>query len=85
MGGSEDVILGRYEQSDVDSPTHRGDATTEMELQLAQLANAFADLYHLLELYAPVWYTREQHDKAEWALGSLKKRQLPTTESPRGI
>jgi hypothetical protein len=65
MGGSEDVMLGRSE--------HRLNATTETELQPAQLANAYAELHHLLEQYAPLWYTQEQHDKANWALGSLKK------------
>jgi hypothetical protein len=72
MGGSGDVMLGRSEQSDVNSH-HRLNATTETELQPAQLANAFAELHHLLEQYAPLWYTQEQHDKANWALGSLKK------------
>jgi hypothetical protein len=81
MGGREDLILGRSEQSDVNSPTHRLNAITEMEMQLAQLAKACAELYHLLELYAPVWYTQEQHDKAEWALGSLKRLKEATTSS----
>ncbi len=67
------MMLGRSEQSDVNSHPHRLNATAEMELQLAQLANALAELYHLLEQYAPLWYTEEQHDKANWALGSLKK------------
>jgi hypothetical protein len=49
-----------------------------MELQLAQLANAFAELYHLLEQYAPAWYTLDQHDKAKWALGSLKRLKEAT-------
>jgi hypothetical protein len=71
--GGEDMMLGRSEQSDVNSHPHRLNATAEMELQLAQLANAFAELYDLLEQYAPLWYTEEQHDKANWALGSLKK------------
>jgi hypothetical protein len=52
-----------------------------MEVQLAQLAKACAELYHLLELYAPVWYTQEQHDKAEWALGSLKRLKEATTSN----
>jgi len=75
------VIVGRSEQSDVNSPPHRLNATTEMDLQLAQLANAFADLYQLLEQYAPVWYTEEQHDKAKWALGSLKRLNGTTTNN----
>ena len=78
MGGSEDVILGRSEQSDVNSHSHRLNATAEMELQVAQLANAFAELYHLLEQYAPAWYTLDQHDKAKWALGSLKRLKEAT-------
>jgi len=81
MGGSEDVMFGRSEQSDLNSHSHRLNATADMELQMAQLANAFAELYHLVEQYAPVWYTLEQHDKANWALGSLKRLHETTTNN----
>jgi hypothetical protein len=80
-GRNEDVNLGRSEESDVNSPRHCLNTTTEKELQLAQLENAFAELYHLLEQYAPVWYTQEQHDKARWALGSLKRLNEATTNN----
>jgi len=43
-GRNEDVNLGRSEESDVNSPRHCLNATTEKELQLAQLENAFAEL-----------------------------------------
>ncbi len=75
------MILGRSEQSDVNSHPHRLNVTTDMEQQVAQLANAFAALYHLMEEYAPVWYTLEQHDKATWALGSLKRLKEATTNN----
>jgi hypothetical protein len=73
MGGSEDVMRACSEQPDVNSPPHHLNSTTEMELQPAQLANAFAELYDLLGQYAPAWYTQEQYDRTKRALGSPKK------------
>jgi hypothetical protein len=36
-----------------------------------QLGDTVRELYELLELYAPVWYTQELHDKSEAALQAL--------------
>jgi hypothetical protein len=33
---------------------------------------ALADLYHLLENYAPSWYKKEHHEKAAAALFAVK-------------
>jgi hypothetical protein len=33
---------------------------------------ALADLYHLLENYAPSWYGKEHHEKAAAALFAVK-------------
>ena len=33
---------------------------------------ALADLYHLLENYAPSWYSQEHHEKATAALSAVK-------------
>jgi hypothetical protein len=44
-----------------------------MELHLAQLGDLLAELYDLLEKYAPAWYTEELHHKAESALRLVKK------------
>jgi hypothetical protein len=46
---------------------------SEMRLQLSQLADAFAELYGLLEGYAPTWYPLHHHEKAESVLRSMKK------------
>jgi hypothetical protein len=46
---------------------------SEMTLQLTQLADALAELYGLLEGYAPAWYTLHHHKRAESALRSMKK------------
>lgn len=42
------------------------------EFDRALLVEALSDLYHLLEEYAPAWYTEEHHNKAEIALRPLK-------------
>jgi hypothetical protein len=41
----------------------------------AALVEALTQLYELLEEYAPVWYTKEHHDKALAALWSVKKKR----------
>jgi hypothetical protein len=40
----------------------------ELERQVAQLAHALRELCHLLEAYAPAWYTEREHEKAMSAL-----------------
>jgi hypothetical protein len=35
--------------------------------QIQELSNTVKELYKLLELYGPVWYTKELHEKAESA------------------
>ena len=67
------MILGHTEQLEVSSfPKQRNEAS-EMKLQLTQLAEALAELYGLLEGYAPTWYTFDHHERAESALRSMKK------------
>jgi len=51
------VILGHTEQLEMSSFPKQMNETSEMRLQLAQLAEALAELYGLLESYAPTWYT----------------------------
>jgi hypothetical protein len=41
--------------------------------QLARVTDALAELYQLLEDYAPTWYSEHHHKKAESALRVLKK------------
>jgi hypothetical protein len=71
--GGKDVIPGRTEQLEISSfPKQMNDAS-EMSLQLAQLTDALAELYGLLEGYAPTWYIFDHHERAESALRSMKK------------
>jgi hypothetical protein len=37
---------------------------------------ALADLYYLLENYAPSWYRKEHHEKAAAALSAIKAESL---------
>ena len=37
------------------------------------VAEAFLELFELLEEYAPVWYTEQHHDRALAALALLQK------------
>lgn len=45
----------------------------EAEFDPALLVEALSDLYHLLEEYAPTWYTEEHQKKAEIALRPVKE------------
>jgi hypothetical protein len=39
------------------------------------LIEALTELYNLLELYAPAWYTKANHDKAEGALRAVQQQR----------
>jgi hypothetical protein len=47
---------------------------TESDVETGPLfvIEALADLYHLLENYAPSWYRKEHHEKAAAALSAVK-------------
>ena len=45
----------------------------DAKVQLARATDALAELYQLLEDYAPAWYSEHHHKKAESALRVLKK------------
>lgn len=68
---------GCTEQSEVTSLPLRSNDPSERELQLSQVADILAELYCLLEQYAPIWYTQEQHERAESALRLLKNLEEP--------
>ncbi len=67
------MILGHTEQAEVGSFPKQMNEASEMTLQLTQLADALAELYGLLEGYAPTWYTLHHHKRGESALRSMKK------------
>jgi hypothetical protein len=47
----------------------------DAKVQLARATDALAELYQLLEDYAPAWYSERHHKKAESALRVLMKVQ----------
>ena len=72
-GGSENVTPARTERSDASSSPRHSNQVVEMKLQLAQATDMLAELYELLEKYAPTWYTQHHHEKAESTLRLVKK------------
>jgi len=60
-------------QPSVQPTTRCLDATSKTELNQEQLIRALAQLYQLLEEYAPPWYTQEAHDIAAAALKAVNK------------
>jgi len=62
------------DNNEPDSGKH--EAMKEMTLDVAMdetaAVEALADLYELLEEYAPTWYTEEMHHRAEAALRVLR-------------
>ena len=57
-------------------PIKRSRPPTELN---ERLGNAVAELYQLLELYAPPWYTEELHSKAEATLLAMQEANAPTS------
>ena len=45
----------------------------DAKLELARVKDVLAELYELLEDYAPTWYTEQHHKKAASALRLTKK------------
>jgi hypothetical protein len=67
------VVLNRAEQSDVRNLAEHPNDTSGMRLQLIRGAEALAELYELLEEYAPSWYRQQHHERAESALRLLRE------------
>lgn len=44
---------------------------------------ALKELFDLLEIYAPAWYTQEQHDRAAAALLPTSKYRFRQVEAPQ--
>jgi hypothetical protein len=59
-------------ESDEVTGSHREQSDTS-PAQLESIAEAFRELFNLLEEYAPVWYTEEHHNKAVAALRVLEE------------
>jgi hypothetical protein len=68
------MIVGRTEEFEVSRLPQPLNDASEMKLQLTRAADALAELYDLLEEYAPTWYTQQHHERAESALRLLNKR-----------
>jgi len=48
-----------------------------------RLVESFAELRDLLEQHAPIWYTREHHERAKAVEQSLKKFWKKPTDKPK--
>ncbi|HTP68487.1 MAG TPA: hypothetical protein VMJ35_06245 [Dongiaceae bacterium] len=46
--------------------------TIEQHMTQVEAAEVFAELFALLEDYAPAWYSEDLHDRAEAALETLQ-------------
>jgi hypothetical protein len=49
--------------------------TIDRQMSKAEATEVFAELFTLLEDYAPTWYSEELHDRAEAALEALQLAQ----------
>ena len=73
LRGGKDVIPDPTEQLEISSFPKQMNEASEMSVPLKQLTDALAELYGLLEGYAPTGYTFDHHERAESALRSMKK------------
>jgi hypothetical protein len=67
------VTPARTERSDAVGFPRHPNQVLQMKLKLARATDALAELYELLEKYAPTWYTQRHHEKAASALRLVKK------------
>ena len=67
------MILNRTEQSNERSVAQLSDDASGIKVQLTRGAEALAELYALLEEYAPSWYRPQHHERAESALRLLRE------------
>ena len=58
-----------------DPPEYRRPSNEEADarLQLTRATDVLLELYELLEIYAPAWYSEHHHETAVSALRVLKK------------
>ena len=61
----------------------QGQKSDASQTQLSFVAEAFLELFKLLEQYAPVWYTEEHHKQAAAALRALQEPRQLTKEAAR--
>ena len=57
----------------------RGDQQETKDLEFRIVAEAFLELFQLLEEYAPVWYTEQHHNRALGAHRILQKSRSAAT------
>lgn len=62
-------MMDDSEASDLSLRSSGGCSTAELN---EQVVNALRDVYRLLELYAPAWYTEELHKKTVAALRAVE-------------
>ena len=62
------------DENEPDSGKHEAmnEMTLDVVMDKAAAVEALAELYELLEEYAPTWYTEEMHHRAEAALRVLR-------------
>jgi len=50
---------------------------------IAEVAEVYTEMFHLLEEYGPAWYTEELHDRATACLEVLQKLKETSDEVSR--
>lgn len=64
----EYVLPSRTNQEDASGLSQRLSVVSEKERKMAQMVGVLGELHDLLEAYASLWYTQEQHERTESAL-----------------
>ena len=65
--------LGHPQQSDLPRYRRPSNEEADAQVQLARVTDVLAEMYELLENYAPMWYTERHHETALSALRLVKK------------
>ena len=66
--------MKRVHRKDSHQSQHISDGASRPKTRLAQVSKALAELYELIEKYAPMFYTKLHHDHAAKALRLVGKQ-----------
>jgi hypothetical protein len=72
--GQNGGLVPSSSHAHADGYSQLGISGSDTTLDRERLVKALQELHRLLEDYAPSWYTRKYHDRAEAALHSIDKR-----------
>lgn len=79
------IVMGRKRRSMALANLSKVDPEIPLNrpASMAEVAEVYAEMFHLLEEYGPVWYTEELHERAAAGLEILQRLSKTSGEAGR--